>query len=92
MITATNTDESIDSSLFVQIQFLLSGSSIGEIEVEEIQKEISDKDITKSRIVEIIEYLNMNQLDPVSQGQNYSQTDIQLKLDGIMEDERNGSG
>ena len=80
-------EEIIDNPQLTQIEYLLTGSSIGEDEVEEFRQEISDKNIPSARLSDIIEYLKQNQLDPVSQGHNYSQTDIQKKLDSIDKDE-----
>jgi len=71
-----------------QFEHLLSASSIGELECEEIRKEISDRDISEERLTKLIEYLKMNQLDPITQGQNYSATDIQKRLDLIDNDDR----
>jgi len=79
--------EQLDTEKISYIQFLLQATSIGEQEVIEIENEISEDKISNTRLDEIIQYLKNNQVDPISQGESYSQTDIQKKLNLIDEDE-----
>lgn len=60
------------------IESLLRTSCIDHDERQSIENEFDT--MTQSRALELISYLNENQLDPINAGANYSQTDISLKV------------
>jgi len=79
--------EKLDVDKISYIQYLMQNASIGEEEVINLDKELCDNKISNVRLEEIIKYLKNNQLDAITQGRSYSQTDIQKKLDLIDNDE-----
>jgi len=79
-------DEILNASTSQYIQKLLLSSSVSSEDREKIEDNLLT--MTTSDAQRAIKFLNAHQLDPVTQGENYSPTDIQHKLDNIEKDER----
>ena len=79
-------DEIINASTSEYIQRLVMGSSISDEDREKIEDNLLT--MTAEDANRVIKFLNAHQLDPITQGSGYSQTDINNKLDNIDKDER----
>lgn len=66
--------KTVDWSKVNRIESLLGHSNLDHDERAGIEREFVD--MTEERAVQLIEYLEQNQLDPIKSGFNYSQTDI----------------
>jgi len=71
----------IDSPTVSFINSLLRTSIISDEQKAGIEMEITSGELKQNEASEIIEMLKQNQPDPIDSGNNYSQTDIQKKLD-----------
>ena len=68
------------------IESKLGTSSIIESMKEGIEKELSI--MSSSRAKDVLNYLEQNQLNPITESGNYLQSDINKQLDDVMNDER----
>lgn len=67
------------------IERLLSTSIIHEKKEREIYHHLYKHLYTEDEAKEIIEYLQNNQIDPITSGNNYQMEDIQYKLNSLKE-------
>lgn len=67
------------------IESLLMSAAIPEKVEREIYRTLHDNGFTQKRASECIEYLEANQVDPISSGKHYNQGDIKAKLEGLKE-------
>ena len=79
-------DEILTASTSEYIQKLLLSSSVSDEDREKIEDNLLT--MTASDAQRVIKFLNAHQLDPITQGSGYSQTDINRKLDNIDKDDR----
>lgn len=89
-IELDNTDYTldIDSSTVNYIHGLVRTSNMDERKKVEIEMEVMGGELTRDRADELITSLQMEQPEPIESGLNYSQTDINRKLNEKMADER----
>jgi len=73
-------DAEADYQTHNYIESLLLGSSLPEAREREIYHNLQIGGFTNIEAMEVIEYLKKNQVDPISSGHNYNQTDIKRKL------------
>lgn len=79
MIELDESDYKASINQINAVESLLMTAAIDDSEQNSIYREIAS--MTAQRAVELIEYLRENQVDPISSGHNYSQGDIQSKLE-----------
>ena len=79
-------DEILSASTSEYIQKLLMSSSVSDEDREKVEDNLLT--MTTEDAQRVIKFLNAHQLDPITQGAGYNQTDISKKLDNIDKDER----
>jgi len=89
-IELDNTDYTldIDSGTVQHITNLIRTAALDDERKSQIELEIYSGELTRDRADEIITELNLHQLEPIESGNNYNQSDINNKLDKVMQDER----
>lgn len=70
-------DSLISQSQFSYIESLINTSSFDDDTKERLELELTS--LTESKAADFIQNLEINQLDPITQGRNYSQSDIKFK-------------
>lgn len=83
-IELDNSDYAASDNQVVYIERLLSTSGYDDTQRRFIETQLEDG-ITRGQAEKIIGDLQMNQLDPITQGGNYSQTDIKVKQQQMLE-------
>lgn len=71
-------DNLISQSQFAYIEGLIKTSSFDDDTKERLEMELTA--LTVSKVDDFIQNLELNQLDPITQGSNYSQTDIKNRV------------
>ena len=77
-------DEILSARQMEYITKLLDLASISDADREKIEKNLTT--MTTNDAEQVIRFLQSNQLDPIESGTNYSQRDIQKRLDDIEKD------